>query len=92
MPSACWGWGGGGQRPGLLPASHCNAARGGNLLNALHLLQPLLRALRHVDCKTHSAWRVTGHPPGLPCVIPGHYTWLGLGLGSSCLGGELGLA
>lgn len=75
---------------GLLPASCCNAARGGNLLNALHLLQPLLRALRHMDCKARSAWRVAGHPPGLPRVIPGLGS--GWGLGSSCLGGSLGLA
>lgn len=53
----------GGRGPGLLPASsRCHAARGGNLLNALHLLQPLLRALRHMDCKTRTAWRVAGHP------------------------------
>lgn len=52
----------GGRGLGLLPASRCNAARGGKLLNALHLLQPLLRALRHMDCKTHIASRVAGHP------------------------------
>lgn len=45
----------GGKGPGLLSASRCNAARGRNLLNALHLLQPSLRALRHMDCKAHTA-------------------------------------
>lgn len=77
----------GGRGPGLLPASCCNAARGGNLLNALHLLQPLLRALRHMDCKAHSAWRVAGHPPGLPRVIPG----LGLGAWQLLPGGQVGI-
>lgn len=52
----------GGRGLGLLPASCCHAARGGNLLNILHLLQPLLRALQHIDCKTPIAWRVAGHP------------------------------
>lgn len=80
--------GAGGRGPGLLPASCCNAARGGNLLNALHLLQPSLRALRHMGCKARGAWRVAGHPPGLPRVIAG----IGLGAWRLLPGDRLGLA
>lgn len=77
----------GGRGLGLLPASCCNAARGGDLLNALHLLQPSLRALRHMGCKARSAWRVTGHPPGTSRVIPG----LGMGAWQLLPGGQVGI-
>lgn len=81
----------GGRGPGLLPASHCNAARGRNLLNILHLLQPLLRALRHMDCKTHTAWRVAGHPSGLPSVIARCCCWPGLWDWQLLPGGQVGV-
>lgn len=57
------GRGGRGRGPGA--ASCCDAARGRNVLNALHLLQPLLGAPRHMSC----ASRVAEHPEGLGSVI-----------------------